>query len=89
MRLKKRAFWGGGAACFVLLFVWEQIQSVRLGYSLDSARHQVDAQRCRNAYLRLNLERESSPEWVAMTAKSRLGMQPPLPEKLVLLDKTG
>ncbi|MBI4385901.1 MAG: hypothetical protein HY551_00815 [Elusimicrobia bacterium] len=82
---RKRTAGGILAALWIFVLVWEQIQSIRLGYELERTRQAVETQRGRNAYLRLDLQRESSPEWISSLARVRLGMSPLLPENLILL----
>lgn len=67
------------------LFVWEQLQSVRLGYRLEAMHSQARAQENKNAYLRLELEKLHSPVWLAQAAQKRLRMSPPSPETLIVL----
>ena len=80
--------WGwiflGSAFLFVL--VWEQVQCVRLGYAVESLRAQAQGQEQKNAYLRLELERLRSPEWISGAARERLRMAPPSPESVVILN---
>lgn len=67
------------------LFVWEQLQSVRLGYRLELMHAQVRAQEDKNAYLRLELERLHSPQRLSQAAQERLNMSPPSPEALIVM----
>lgn len=71
---------------FVFLFVWEQLQAVRLGYRLERARVQIQAQEEKNAFLRFELERLHSPQWLARAARQRLKMSPPSPDALIVLE---
>lgn len=84
---RKRTAVGILAALWIFVLVWEQIESIRLGYELERTRQAVEAQRGRSAYLRLDLQRESSPEWISNLARARLGMSPLLPENLILLGR--
>jgi cell division protein FtsL len=67
------------------LFVWEQLQSVRLGYQLETLYAQSRDQENKNAYLRLELEKLRSPQSLALAAQRRLKMSPPSPETLIVL----
>ncbi|MBI5200416.1 MAG: cell division protein FtsL [Elusimicrobia bacterium] len=75
-----------GAATLVFLFAWEQVQATRLGFELDGARRGVQEARSRHAYLRLELERRTAPAELASMARDRLGMLPPSPDAVVVLE---
>lgn len=75
-----------GAAALVFVFVWQQVQATRLGFELDGARRGVQEARARNAYLRLELERRTAPAELALLARDRLGMLPPSPDAIVMLE---
>ncbi len=73
-------------SAFLFLLVWEQIQSVRLGYEVETLRSRAQTQEQKNAYLRLELERLRSPQSIAQAARERLKMAPPSPEAVVSLE---
>ena len=75
-----------GVAALVFLFAWEQVQATRLGFELDGARRGVQEAGSRNAYLRLELERRTAPAELALSARDRLGMLPPSPDAIVMLE---
>lgn len=82
--MKKTTGWlAAGLAVFAL--VWQQLQSVRLGYELERTRRHIQVQRERNAYLHMDLERRQSPVRLAALARERLGMHPPSPHAQVRL----
>ena len=86
MNIKKRAIAWGVGTLLVFLFVWQQIQSVRLGYEVEKTRKQITAQKERIAYLRLDIERKLSPAELAHVAKERLKMQPATPDAVIVLE---
>ncbi|HVE12984.1 MAG TPA: septum formation initiator family protein [Elusimicrobiota bacterium] len=81
----RTATFGTAAACMLFAFLWQQLQATRVGYSVGKAQQELKSQRDRNAYLRMELERLSSPERLESYARERLGMAPPTPESLVFL----
>ena len=76
-------------SAFLFLLVWEQVQSVRLGYEVETLRARAQGQDQKNAYLRLELERLRSPQSVAAAARERLRMGPPTPESVITMDADG
>ncbi|MBI4346782.1 MAG: hypothetical protein HY553_07990 [Elusimicrobia bacterium] len=82
----KRWLAATGAAALVFLFVWQQVQATRLGFELDGARRSVQETRARCAYLRLELERRTAPAELALSAREKLGMLPPSPDSVVMLE---
>jgi hypothetical protein len=68
-----------------LAFLWEGVQSVRLGYEIVRTQRLLRRQEAVNAYLRMRLARWSSPERLAREAEARLRMTPPNPECQIIL----
>lgn len=71
-----------------LLFLWQQVQATRLGYEVSRSRIELNKKRDRTAYLRMELEQLLAPDLLAARAKSRLGMSPPNPERILFLGST-
>jgi len=69
----------------VLVLIWEQVQSTRLGYRVEQSRGTVQTQENLNASLRTELQRWQSPARLMEQAKRRLKMDPPAPASIVLL----
>jgi hypothetical protein len=69
----------------VLVFIWEQVQSTRLGYRVEQTRGAMQTQENLNAYLRTELQKFKSPARLMEQAKRRLKMDPPAPSSIVLL----
>ena len=69
----------------VLVLIWEQVQSTRLGYKVEQSRGAVQQQENLNAYLRLELQRWKSPARLMDQAKRRLKMDVPAPSAVVVL----
>lgn len=70
----------------ILLFLWGQVQSTRLGYEAGRVRLELRAKRHRIAYLRMERARLYAPSRLAEAARQRLRMSPPSPEHLVFLE---
>lgn len=82
--LRRKAAWlAAGVLIFSLVSL--RLQSVRLGYQLESARQQIKKQRQKNLYLKAELETLLSPGRLSTLARTKLGMQPPQPDSLVML----
>lgn len=71
-----------------LLFLWQQVQATRLGYEVSRSRIELNKKRDQTAYLRMELEQLLAPDLLAARAKSRLGMSPPNPERILFLGST-
>ncbi|MBI3549912.1 MAG: cell division protein FtsL [Elusimicrobia bacterium] len=84
--MTKRYILWGGVAALTFLFVWQQIQSVRLGYEVEKARTSIEDQKRRNAYLKLEIERQMAPAEISRLARERLKMSAPAPGAIVVLD---
>ena len=69
----------------VLVLIWEQVQSTRLGYRVEHSRGVVQTQENLNAYLRTELQRWQSPARLMEQAKRRLKMDSPAPSSIVVL----
>jgi hypothetical protein len=83
--MNRRVWVWGGATLLTFLFVWQQLQSVRLGYDIAKTRHMIDEQKERNDYLRLAVERQLAPAELARVARDRLKMSPPSPDAVIVL----
>ncbi|MFI5351004.1 MAG: hypothetical protein ACHQ2Z_15785 [Elusimicrobiota bacterium] len=70
-----------GAGALVLFLCWQHVQATRLGYRVESARHETLERRGRVAAMRVELDQRLSPEQVAARA-ARLGLVPAAPEAL-------
>ncbi|MBI4051574.1 MAG: hypothetical protein HY400_03620 [Elusimicrobia bacterium] len=73
------------ASLLVFLFVWQHVQATRLGYEVQDVRKNIQWQKSKNAYTRLQLQRLVSPARIAQEASRRLGMSAPGPTQIVLL----
>ena len=85
MASKPLWFWILLGSAFLFALVWEQIQSVRLGYDVETLRARAQTQEQKNAYLRIELERLRAPQAIAAAARERLKMGPPSPEAVITL----
>lgn len=69
---------------FVLGLAWQQTQATRLGYEVETRRHELQALKSRVASLQVELQTGLSPARLAVTART-LGLQPAGPESLRIL----
>lgn len=77
---------GLGALCAVFfLFAWENVQAVRLGYTIEKLRHEIKDLENSNTYLKKEIQASLSPEKLEAEA-SKLGMVYPEPGAIVMLD---
>ena len=71
----------------VLVLIWEQIQSTRLGYRVEQSRGAAQSQENLNAYLRMELQQAKSPARLMEQARKRLRMEQPSPASIVVLSE--
>jgi cell division protein FtsL len=69
----------------LLLYVWERVEVVRVGYQIERLKAQrVVLQRERDE-LQVKLSTMTSPERIARVAREKLGMSPPQQGQVVLV----
>lgn len=73
--------------CTALIYVWQQIQVVKVGYNLSQLKVQIEERENENRFLRMRLSNLSSLERVEKIAKERLKMVNPPPENIIYLEK--
>lgn len=73
--------------CTALLYVWQQIQVVKVGYGINQLRLQIEERENDNRSLRMKLNNLGSLERVEKIAKERLKMVNPPPENIIYLEK--
>jgi cell division protein FtsL len=73
--------------CTALLYVWQQIQVVKVGYSINQLRLQIEERENDNRSLRMKLNNLGSLERVEKIAKERLKMVNPPPENIIYLER--
>jgi len=72
----------------VLTLAWQHVETVRLGYAVEQARHQTQALKGRIGTLQVQVETSLSP--AQLTAQARaMGMVQAGPESLRILDAAG
>jgi len=75
-----------GAVCLVFfLFALENVQAVRLGYTIEKIRREIKDLESSNTYLKKEIQAALSPEKLEVEAL-KLGMVYPEPGAVVLLD---
>lgn len=70
---------------FLLLFVWERVEVVRVGYHIERLKAQRTALQRERDELEVKVSALTSSERIARVAKEQLGMAPPQPGQVVLL----
>lgn len=63
--------------CLVLLFVWERVDMVRVGYQVERLKQEKMVLERERDQLRIKVSTLSAPDRVAKVAAERLGMAPP------------
>lgn len=71
------------AVCFI--FVWENVQALKLGYTIEKIRREIKDLESSNTYLKKEIQASLSPERLEVAAL-RLGMVYPEPGAVVMLD---
>lgn len=72
--------------CTALIYVWQQIQVVRVGYSINQLKLQIEERENENRSLRVKLNNLGSLERVEKIAKERLNMINPPSENIIYLE---
>jgi cell division protein FtsL len=70
-----------------LVFVWQRYEFVRLGFEVGELRRRQSQLQERIGPLEIEVEYLSRPERIETIARGRLGMRPPLPGDVILLDR--
>ena len=80
---------------FVLLFVLclfgfmvvaMRIEINRSGRAISQLQNEVEIKEARNQYLELEISRLSGPQHVTAFAQDKLGLVPPKPHEIIILD---
>ena len=71
------------AVCFI--FAWENVQAVKLGYTIEKTRREIKDLESSNTYLKKEIQTALSPQRLEVEA-FRLGMVYPEPGAVVMLD---
>ncbi len=69
----------------LLLYVWERVDLVRLGYRIQQLQAQHTTLKRQSDALNVKLSALTSPERIARVAIDRLGMRAPRPGQVVLV----
>lgn len=67
------------------MFAWQNVQAVKLGYSIEKLRREIKDLESSNTYLKKEIQVSLSPEKLEAAA-SRLGMVYPEPGAVVVMD---
>jgi len=69
----------------LLLYVWERVDIVRLGYHVERLKARKLAMQRERDELQVKLSTLTAPDRLARAATDRLGMMPPQPGQVVLV----
>jgi len=74
-----------GIIGMLLLFVWERVDIVRVGYRIEQLKTQKVALQREQDELRVKVSALTAPERIAKAATEKLGMIPPQPGQVVMV----
>jgi len=80
---------GLGIIGLLLLFVWERVDIVRVGYRIEQLKTQKVALQREQDELRVKASALTAPERIARAATEKLGMLPPQPGQVVMVSAAG
>jgi len=76
---------GLGIIGLLLLFVWERVDIVRVGYRIEQLKTQKVALQREQDELRVKVSALTAPDRIARAATEKLGMLPPQPGQVVMV----
>ncbi len=74
-----------GVIGMLLLFVWERVDIVRVGYRVEQLKTQRIALQREQDELRVKVSALTAPDRIARAATEKLGMVPPQPGQVVMV----
>lgn len=74
-----------GIIGMLLLFVWERVDIVRVGYRIEQLKTQKVALQREQDELRVKVSVLTAPDRIAKAAMEKLGMTPPQPGQVVMV----
>jgi len=74
-----------GVIGMLLLFVWERVDIVRVGYRVEQLKVQKIALQREQDELRVKVSALTAPDRIARAATEKLGMIPPQPGQVVMV----
>jgi cell division protein FtsL len=80
---------GLGIIGMLLLFVWERVDIVRVGYRIEQLKALKVALRREQDELRVKVSAVTAPDRLAKAATEKLGMIPPQPGQVIVVSVTG
>ncbi len=75
----------GAVMALLLLYVWERVDLVQVGYRIQQLKAERNALTREHDELRVSISRLTSPERLARVATEQLGMIRPLPGQVILV----
>ncbi|MCC6139534.1 MAG: cell division protein FtsL [Nitrospira sp.] len=71
--------------CLVFVFVWERVDTVRLGYQVERLKHEKVVLERERDELKVKFSALSSPDRIAKVATEKFGMSLPQPGQVVMV----
>ena len=71
--------------CLVFVFVWERVDVVRLGYSIERLKTQKTLLERERDQLQVKFSALTAPERIAKVATDKLGLFPPQPGQVFII----
>jgi cell division protein FtsL len=75
-----------GIIGLLLMFVWERVDIVRVGYRIEQLKTQKIALQREQDELRVKVSALTAPDRIAKAATEKLGMVPPQPGQVVMVN---
>ncbi len=77
----------GAVMALLLLYVWERVDLVQVGYRIQQLKAERNALAREQDELRVRISRLTSPERLARVATEQLGMVRPIPGQVILVSR--
>jgi cell division protein FtsL len=81
-----RALAIAGAIGLLLLFVWERVDIVRVGYQIEQLKAKKTVLQREQDELRVKVSSLTAPDRIARAATDKLGLMPPQPGQVILVN---
>lgn len=75
-----------GAIGLLLLFVWERVDIVRVGYQIEQLKAKKTVLQREQDELRVKVSSLTAPDRIARAATDKLGLMPPRPGQVILVN---
>ena len=83
--VRKWAVWLWLATLLALFYVWARVQVVQLGYEITTLKNELEEKSKQASMLEIEVAKMKAPERLENFAKTKLGMQPPTADQVILV----